>query len=230
MIEVIPVLDLKNNIAVSGQSGKRDTYTPLKTVYSHTSDPFNIANNLKMNNASRLYIADLDLIEKQGHNLDKIKSVNMVLPVILDAGVKNFESFKFFLDFAYKIIIATETLESIEELEKICDTFPSERIIISVDIKDNELFSNNLNMSLNEFKEVLNCFNPSEIILLDISRVGTGSGFNEDLLNEFSSFKDKIIIGGGIGPDDLVDLDRLGFSKALIGTFLHNGEIKISHF
>ena len=83
---------------------------------------------------------------------------------------------------------------------------------------------------INEFKNVLNRFNPSEIILLDISRVGTGSGFNEDLLNEFSSFKDKIIIGGGIGPDDLVDLDRLGFSKALIGTSLHNGEIKISHF
>lgn len=230
MIEVIPVLDLKNNLAVSGKSGLRDTYTPLKTIYSNSSDPFDIANNLKLNNAKRIYIADLDLIDKQGHNLDKIKDVNMVLPVILDAGVKNFESFQFFLQFAYKIIVATETLESIEELEKIFEKFPSERIIISVDVKDNKLFSKNLDMDINEFKQVLKRFNPGEIILLDISRVGTGKGFNEDLLEMFVDFKDQIIIGGGIGPEDLKYLDSLGFRKALIGTSLHNGEIKISPF
>ena len=30
MLEIIPVLDLMNSVAVSGKSGNRDTYTPLQ--------------------------------------------------------------------------------------------------------------------------------------------------------------------------------------------------------
>lgn len=230
LIEIIPVLDLKNHIAVSGKSGQRNTYTPLQTIYSPNPNPFDIAGNLKINNAKRVYIADLDLIEKQGHNIDQIKNTNMILPVILDAGVKNYESFKFYLNFAYKVIIATETLESIEELDKIFKTFPSERIIISVDVKDGKLFSQNLNMNLKEFQEILKKYDPSEIILLDISRVGTGEGFNKELLEKFKDFKDQIIIGGGIQAKDLQKLEELGFKKALVGTALHKGEIKINPF
>ncbi len=33
MIEIVPVLDLIGNQAVSGKSGNRSTYTPLNTIY-----------------------------------------------------------------------------------------------------------------------------------------------------------------------------------------------------
>ena len=62
MIKIIPVLDLINNQAVSGKSGNRSTYTPLDTIYAPSSDPVQIANGLKINGASEIYIADLDLI------------------------------------------------------------------------------------------------------------------------------------------------------------------------
>ncbi len=227
MFEIIPVLDLKENTAVTGKSGQRDTYKPLQTIFSHNSDPFEICNSLKMNNAQRVYIADLDLIEEKGNNLNIIKHINFIIPVILDAGVKNYETFKFFLEYANKIIIATETLESIEELEKIFKNFPPERIIISVDIKNNQLYSKNLNLNLNEFCQILKKYNPSEIILLDISNVGTGKGFNEELLNKFKEFEDKIIIGGGINLKNLAELKKQGLKKALIGTSLHSGEIRL---
>ena len=32
MLEIIPVLDLMNSVAVSGKSGNRDTYTPLQLI------------------------------------------------------------------------------------------------------------------------------------------------------------------------------------------------------
>ena len=227
MFEVIPVLDLKGKIAVAGKSGLRDTYKPLQTIYSHNSDPFEICNSLRLNNAKRIYIADLDLIEGTGHNINLIKHINLMIPVILDAGVKNYETFKFLLEYADKIIIATETLENIGELEKIFKDFPNERIIISVDIKNNQLYSKNLKLNLKEFCEILKKYNPSEIILLDISNVGTGKGFNEDLLEQFKDFKDKIIIGGGINPQNLKEVKQQGIKKALIGTSLHSGEIRI---
>lgn len=227
MLEVIPVLDLMNSMAVSGKSGNRDTYTPLNSIFASNSDPISIVNNLKFNGAKQIYIADLDLIEKRGHNLDKIKMINTVLPVMLDSGIRNLESFDFFLEFANKLIVASETLESIEELYKIFDKYPKERIIVSVDIKNGEILSKNFEVSLDNFKKDLIEIDPNEIILLDISNVGTKKGFNTELLNEFSEFKDKLILGGGINKEEIPNIEKFGINKALVGSALHNGEIRI---
>ena len=211
MLEIIPVLDLMNSVAVSGKSGNRDTYTPLQTIYASSSDPVEIANSLKRANAKEMYIADLDLIERNGnHNIYKIKEVNTILPV--------------------KIIVATETLESIEELEKIFEKYPKERIIVSVDVKNNELYTKHMDLDLEGFKEVLRRIDPNEIILLDISSVGTEAGFNKELFEKFEEFKDKIILGGGITKDEIPLINELGIKKALVGTALHKGEIDITIF
>ena len=174
-----------------------------------------------------MYIADLDLIESNGHNINDIKMVNTIIPVMFDGGVKNFESVEFFLDYAYKIIVPTETLESIEEMERIFERYPKERIVVSVDTKDSELLAKHLDLSLSELKEILIKLDPNEIILLDITGVGTEKGYNKKLLDEFSELKDKLIIGGGLNKDSLGELESLGIKKVLIGTSLHSGEVKL---
>lgn len=227
MIKKIPVIDLKQHQAVSGKSGMRDTYQPLRTVFAPSSNPVEIAQGLKLNGADEMYIADLDLIESNGHNITDIKLVNTILPVMFDGGVKNCESFEFFLDYAFKIIVPTETLESIEEMEKIFEKYPKERIVISIDVKDNELFSKNLDLNLSEFKEIMKRLDPNEIILLDISGVGTEKGYNQSLLDEFYDMKDKLIIAGGLNKESIGELDSQGIKKVLIGTSLHSGEVKL---
>ena len=227
MIKKIPVIDLKQHQAVSGKSGMRDTYTPLKTVFAPSSSPVEIAQGLKLNGADEMYIADLDLIESQGHNIDDIKMVNTILPVMFDGGVKNLEGFEFFLDYAFKIIVPTETIESIDEMCKIFEKYPKERIVVSVDVKNNELLSKNFDLSLAEFKEILMELDPNEIILLDITSVGTEKGYNRNLLEEFADLKDKLIIAGGLNKNSLSELDSLGIKKVLIGTSLHSGEVKL---
>ena len=99
--------------------------------------------------------------------------------------------------------------------------------MVSVDIKDNDLLSKNLNITLKEFKEVLNKLSPNEIILLDISAVGTEKGYNKELLNEFNEFKDNLIIAGGLNKKSLGELESLGIKKVLMGTSLHSGEVSI---
>ena len=227
MIKKIPVLDLKDGQAVSGKSGLRDTYQPLQTVFAPSSDPVEIAQGLKLNGADELYIADLDLIENKGHNINEIKMVNTIIPVILDAGVKNAEGFSFFLDYAFKIIIPTETLESIDDLYEICNKYPKERIVISVDVKNNELLSKNLDLSIKEFKDILIDVDPFQIILLDVSGVGTNKGYNEELLNELEDLKDKLIVAGGLNKDSITELEKIGIKKVLLGTSLHSGEVNI---
>lgn len=227
MIKKIPVIDLKQHQAVSGKSGMRDTYQPLRTVFAPSANPVEIAQGLKLNGADEMYIADLDLIESQGHNIHEIKMVNTIIPVMLDSGLKDVESFPFFLDFAYKVIVPTETLKSIEELEMIFERYPKERIVVSVDVKNGELFSKHLDLNLSEFKEVLKRLNPNEIILLDITGVGTEKGYNKKLLDEFEELKDKLIIAGGLNKDSLSELESLGIKKVLVGTSLHSGEVKL---
>jgi len=227
MVKIVPVMDLMNGMAVSGKSGNRNTYSPLNSVFGSDSDPIAISNSLKMSGINELYLADLDLIEKQGNNLDKVKMINTMIPTMLDCGVSTFESFKFFLDFAHKIIVASETLESIDELYKIFDNIGKQRIVVSVDIKDNELYSNNLDMSINEFKKVLLEIEAHEIILLDISSVGTEKGINMELINKFSEFRENLILGGGVTKENLADIDKIGIKKVLIGSAIHNGKISI---
>ena len=227
MIKKVPVLDLKEGQAVSGKSGMRDTYTPLNTVFAQSSNPVDIANGLKLNGADELYIADLDLIESDGHNVSEVKMANTVLPVMFDGGVKDLESFEFFLDYAYKIIVPSETLKSLDELKKIFEKYPKERIVVSVDVKNNELYSKNFNITLSEFKDILKTLNPNEIILLDISGVGTEKGYNKDLLKEFEDLKDKLIIAGGLNKESLMELEKIGIKKVLVGTALHSGEIRL---
>lgn len=227
MIKKIPVIDLKQHQAVSGKSGMRDTYTPLRTVFAHSSNPAEIAQGLKLSGADEMYIADLDLIESVGHNISDIKMVNTILPVMFDGGVKNLEGFEFFLDYAYKIIVPTETLESIDEIRKIFEKYPKERIVVSVDVKNNELLAKHMDLNLSEFKEILKELDPNEIILLDITGVGTEKGYNRYLLDEFSDMKDKLIIAGGLNKDSLGELESLGIKKVLIGTSLHSGEVTL---
>ena len=227
MIKKIPVIDLKQHQAVSGKSGMRDTYKPLNTVFAPSSNPVDIAQGLKLNGATEMYIADLDLIESQGHNVNDIKMVNTILSVMFDGGVKNCESFEFFLDYAYKIIVPTETLESIDEMRKIFEKYPKERIVVSIDVKDNELLCKNFDMNLVEFKEILKELDPNEIILLDITGVGTEKGYNKYLFEIFEDMKDKLIIAGGLNKDSLGELESIGIKKVLIGTSLHSGEVKL---
>ena len=227
MIKKIPVIDLKQHQAVSGKSGMRDTYQPLRTIFAPSSNPVEIAQGLKLNGADEMYIADLDLIESNGHNINDIKLVNTILPVMFDGGVKNCESFEFFLDYAYKIIVPSETLESVEEMEKIFEKYPKERIVISIDIKNNELFSKNLDLDLSQFKEILKKLDPNEIILLDITGVGTEKGYNKEILDKFEDMKDKLIIAGGLNKGSIGELDSQGIKKVLIGTSLHSGEVNL---
>lgn len=227
MIKKIPVLDLKDGLAVSGKSGLRDTYQPLQTVFAPSSNPIDIAQGLRINGADELYIADLDLIESKGHNINDIKMTNTIIPVILDAGIKNAESFSFFLDYAYKLIVPTETLESIDDLYEIFEKYPKERIVVSVDVKNDELYSKNLDLTLSEFKDILIDVEATQIILLDISGVGTQKGYNEKLLTEFDDLKEKLIIAGGLNKNSIDELEKLGIKKVLVGTSLHSGEITI---
>jgi len=223
---IIPVLDLKNGTAVSGKSGDRETYKPLKTVFHDSSSPLKIAMSLSHYGASRIYIADLDAIEGKGSNFQIVKNINEHISVMLDCGACNIEDVSKALEAADKVIVATETLKNIEDLNDIFNSFSKDKLIISIDIKNGNLFSKHLKLNLEELITKIKELNPLEVILLDITKVGSESGVNMDLIKKINGIEELVIMGGGMTKKDITKLENAGINNFLVGSTLHNGKLK----
>jgi phosphoribosylformimino-5-aminoimidazole carboxamide ribotide isomerase len=225
---IIPVLDIKNGEAVSGKSGMRETYKPLKTVFTDSSDPLKIAASLKDAGAQRMYIADLDAIEGTGSNLNVIKEINRIIPVMFDAGANDVPSVGKILNVASKAIVATETLHSFEDLDEIFESFEKDKLTVSIDIKNNHVLSRYMDTNFDTLITKMVDLKPAEIILLDISRVGTEKGVDQGFIDRLSEVETSIIIGGGIRDEDIGIISKSGVEKFLVGSALHKGKIRHS--
>jgi phosphoribosylformimino-5-aminoimidazole carboxamide ribotide isomerase len=215
-MEIIPVIDIMNNIAVHGKSGNREEYKPLKTVLCDSSNPIDIVKKYKENGAEKVYIADLNAIMGNGDNFNIIKELDIYK--IVDAGISTKEDIEYIrnLNICNKLIVGTETLNDLTILN-------DENIILSLDFKDGKL----LNYELNDILENINKNIP--LIILDISSVGTQKGINKELIkNIINKTNNPIYIGGGIKDEnDLKDAYNLGVHGVLIGTAVHKGILNL---
>ena len=215
-MEIIPVIDIMNNIAVHGKSGNREEYKPLKTVLCDSSNPIDIIKKYKENGAEKVYIADLNAIMGNGNNFSIIKELDIYK--IVDAGISNKEDIEHIrnLNICNKLIVGTETLNDLTILN-------NENIILSLDFKDGKL----LNYELNDILENINKNIP--LIILDISSVGTQKGINKELIkNIIDKTNNPIYIGGGIKDEnDLKDAYNLGAQGVLIATSIHKGILNL---
>jgi phosphoribosylformimino-5-aminoimidazole carboxamide ribotide isomerase len=69
----------------------------------------------------------------------------------------------------------------------------------------------------------------TQIIVLDLARVGSGEGVDFAFLKEMlSSLVIKVFVGGGIrDTHDLVTLKEMGINGVLLATALHSGKISV---
>ncbi|ABR54895.1 hisA/hisF family protein [Methanococcus vannielii SB] len=213
-MEIIPVIDLKNGLAVSGKSGDRNNYFPINSIILGSSIPKDVVSIYKENGAKKVYIADLDSIMNFGNNFETINELNIFK--IVDVGIKDYNDFKNVKGNFEKIILGTETLKDYELLNE-------KDIILSLDFKDGIL----LNHDLDELLSRINIETP--LIILDISAVGTQNGVNIELIkNIVKKTKNPIYVGGGIKSEhDLKILNDIGVFGVLIGTTIHNGTLDL---
>jgi phosphoribosylformimino-5-aminoimidazole carboxamide ribotide isomerase len=67
------------------------------------------------------------------------------------------------------------------------------------------------------------------VILLELNRVGTSSGLDKAFLEKALDIsRHPLILGGGVkDEEDLLALDEIGFSGALVATAVHNGSVPV---
>ncbi|MCD7781929.1 MAG: HisA/HisF family protein [Methanosphaera sp.] len=223
---IIPVIDLMNGDCVSGKSGNRSTYTHLESVYGDC--PLDVAHNLREDGARALYVADLDRIEKVGDNSDIISQINSVIPVVLDNGISTISDIEYDENICSYYILATETMKSMDSVKQILKKTPSKRIVISIDIKNNQLLIANNEIKLDDIISLINIYKPRAIIILNISQVGTKQQDNNELLYKIIEKTPHTphYIAGGITNESISDYKRDNIDNFLIGTILHEGKLE----
>lgn len=226
-MRLIPVLDIRNGEAVAGKSGKRAGYKPLVTIFASSSDPAEIAEKIPLRD---LYVADLNGIMEGSPDFRLLKELSLLKKLMVDAGVRNYTDVEKISGLNVDVIIGTETLGSTGTLQKALERF-KERIIVSIDIKNDKVISSYLPENPTETFNYLRALGARRFIFLDISSVGTLRGFRFDFLKGLKigtvGSDIEILVGGGIVQGDLARLEKLGASGALVGTALHRGLIKL---
>ena len=237
-MKIIPVIDIKNGIAVAAKKGERDRYKPLDSVICKSSCPVKLAESYKNLGFSMIYAADLDGILYSKPDIEILKKISGIIPLATDTGARCREDVLLLKNLKNtKIVIGTETLPAIDFLQDLNESgnLNFNNFILSIDIKDEKLL-NNLDLDLLEFIEKLekelvkNKIKTRDIIAIDLSQVGTSKGPNLVLCKKLKEKLNnkKIIYGGGIrNISDIRKLKDAGIYGVLIGTALHSGKITV---
>ena len=122
-MELIPAIDILNNIVVKAIAGERKKYKAIQSPIANSSKLDHIVESLLNEyDFKKMYIADLNAITGVKNNLTIIESIIAKYPYIdfwVDLGIRTFLDFKQSRNLACTLIIGSETLKSVLELKKI---------------------------------------------------------------------------------------------------------------
>jgi len=234
-MKVIPVIDVLKGVAVHGIQGERERYQPLKSVLCRSADPLEIALTFESLGFTGLYLADLDAILGKSANFSIYRKIvtETGLDLMVDAGIGDFARAEEVLAAEVsKIVVGSETLESLDFLGQVVKAFGEGRVVVSIDLKEGKVLSASeviASLDAVSFAQELGKMGVNQIILLDLTRVGTEQGINRALLrNILEKTGVEVLVGGGIRSlQELEELRKLGVSGALVATILHNGKLKV---
>lgn len=234
-MKIIPVIDILNKKAVHAKGGKRSEYKSLKSPLFSSDDPINIAITLEKLGFKEIYLADLDSIINHNTNFEICEQIrdSSKIELIVDAGVNNKELATYLFNRnVKKVIIGTETLTSMSFLKDAVQLFGNSRIVVSLDLKGEKMLANfNLGDIKHpfDFFKTIEAFGVSQIIILDLMRVGCELGVNTQLIKKIvEKFSIDVFVGGGVrSVSDLIELKNLGVSGVLLGTALYSEKISV---
>jgi phosphoribosylformimino-5-aminoimidazole carboxamide ribotide isomerase len=213
-MDLIPVIDVKNGLAVRAFRGRRAEYRPLETPLAQGSDPVAVARGLlALFPFSTLYVADLDGIEGRGASADLAERLTEALPGVaiwVDNGSLGAQR-------DAVTVIGSESVISADALAAVRG-LPAHGFVLSLDFKGSE-FAGPAAL-LNE-----TTLWPERVIIMTLARVGSGEGPDLDRIAAIAAragASRRVYAAGGIRHRADVEAARAaGAAGALIATALH---------
>jgi phosphoribosylformimino-5-aminoimidazole carboxamide ribotide isomerase len=247
-VRIVGVIDLKDGRAVHARGGDRDRYEPVSAV---SGDAVALADFYRARGVAEIYVADLDAIAGQKSQDDIVDAlIGCGLPLWLDAGITTWQRAQETINRgAARVVIGLETLSSFEALDVICISVGGERVAFSLDLRGGKpIAASRFGLDAGRLPAASTV--PGErlaapvsagdiaaraaqagigaMIVLDLARVGNGSGPDFDLIAGIRAAAPAIMLlaGGGVrGDQDLERLTAVGCDGALVATALHQGRL-----
>lgn len=227
------VMDLLNGEVVHAIRGKRDHYQPVHRFSSvvQASDPIRILQQLR---PVEVYLADLNRLMKTGENRATITALRARFPdvkIMLEYGVRGIEDLEkaAAADLADTFVLGTETASRALIADASSAGIP---VSVSLDLLERAVLAEDqkLNRDPLAVLESLNAYPLKELIVLELSRVGTKSGLDLEFLVQAAAISEHALLcGGGVrSMGDLLQLKKRGIAGALVATAVHDGSIPIA--
>lgn len=235
-MQIIPVIDIMNGVAVHAVAGHRQFYQPVQSVITDSTEPVRFLAALKRRlRAETCYVADIDAIQGRDLNYETLAAMTQSgVSLMVDAGIRSDANASDLLKLQIeRIVVGAETLESAATLKILAEQFGAERLVFSVDMRNGVLLTANPEWRTAKPLEVAMeaaGFGVSQFILLDLAAIGTGRGVPTlGVCRQLRSLLPtaSIVAGGGVRTvADLQLLEQAGADGALVATAVHNGLLK----
>ena len=230
-MELIPAIDLIDGKCVRLYQGD---YTQ-ETVYAE--DPVEVALRWENLGASRIHIVDLD--GARSGNPDNLTVVERIVsavqvPVQMGGGVRTLDTARRILDTGvHRVMLGTVAVRDPQIVHDVCAQFGSEAVVVAVDSKDGQVavsgWTSASQIQATDLVASMMEAGVQTFLCTDISRDGTLSGPNYDLMHDLVQVAGKGIIAAG-GIASIQHLQRLtdtGVGAAVIGKALYTADIDL---
>lgn len=240
-MSIIPVLDLMIGQVVLAEGGNRDTYRPVHSRLTTSSQPLDVAEAIfHQTGCDWLYLADIDSFAGAPPNWT-------VYQTLLERGFGLWVDSDWLKDGQFRQIskqlgsterfqpiVSSETLIELEQISAIEELQQSGwRVIFSVDQKGDQLITRSPaidELSPLELIQRTHAAGVRELIILDLQEVGTRHGFDDSrsVPNLISEVRQelpqmKLTSGGGVrSADDVAKWLSVGCDHVLVATAIHD--------
>lgn len=223
-LKIIPAIDLMKGRVVHARHGCRASYQPIRTALCQNAEPSAVIDALlSLHPFKTLYIADLDALMHCGSNNALIGRLTQAYPELkfwIDQGLTGGTT----VLPEQRNRIAVIGSESLETATVPLLAQSRRQLILSLDYSADRLLGPRSLLNRSDIW-------PETIIVMNLSRVGTNKGPELLQLERFiRQYPEKTFVAaGGVREEqDLVQLDSLGVSAALVASALHNGQLDAS--
>ena len=228
-MQVIPVIDLKQNQVVHAKHGQRGKYQPIQSVLSASSDVFSIVTGLlKLYPFRTIYIADIDAIINTGNHFEQVELLSGLHPQVtwwVDAGISNVNARILYAPQAnIRAVFGSENIQTLQDYRAMSYAYESRHVLSLDKLNGTELGAAELHNT--------GLYWPDDAICMTLNNVGGDIGpdiARLQALQQLNLARKKpanLFAAGGVrNVSDLLSLKQLGIAGALVASALHNGEI-----
>lgn len=224
---VMPAVDILDRSVVQLVGGVQGTEQLV------LPNPVDIAKDWVGKGAPMLHVVDLDGAFAKGNNIPSIRRIitECKVPTEVGGGIRSIEVAEYLLDAGAKqVIVGTKAIKEPEWLHLLTERNPR-KVVLALDVKGGKItvkgWRESAGISLEDMFRRIEGLPLAAVLHTDVDVEGKVQGINAEEVRSFvSGCPHKVIASGGItGMSDLVALERIGVSSAVVGLALYTGKL-----